>query len=141
MQLHTPVKAQDDECDVNSQAHTRIEAELLVECIPVEYAVGRHFVAVTVQIPHITQVEERSAVEHTPDREAELKVCLQSHITHLYGVRGVLCGCVTWSQRTRLLFFVDVFVRYPIVFLVKYATIKAFPHKGRVYLLAFFASN
>ena len=54
MQLHTPVKTQDDECDVYSQAHTRIETELLVECVPMKYAVGRYFVAVAVQIPHIT---------------------------------------------------------------------------------------
>ena len=101
MQLHTPVEAQDDECDVNSQAHTRIEAELLVECVPMEYAVGRHLVAVAVQIPHITQIEERSTVEHTPYREAELKVCLQSHISHLHGVGGVLCWCVARSQCTR----------------------------------------
>ena len=29
VQLYTPVEAQDDECDVDSQAHTRIEAEHL----------------------------------------------------------------------------------------------------------------
>ena len=98
MELHTPVEAEDDEGDVYAHTDTRIQTQLLVERIPMEYTVGWHLALFAWQIPHITKVEECRAVEHTPHGEAELEVSLQTHITHLHWVGGVLRWCVTRAE-------------------------------------------
>lgn len=90
VELNTPVESQDDELDIETQSESGIETELFVETVEVEYALGGDLCLVHAEIPYVAEVEERCAVEHAPDGEPEFEVCLQTHVSHLYGVWRIL---------------------------------------------------
>ena len=98
VELNTPVESQDDELDIETQSESGIETELFVETVEVEDALGGDLCLVHAEIPYVAEVEERCAVEHAPDGESEFEVCLQTHVSHLYGVWRILDDGVAGAE-------------------------------------------
>ena len=83
MQLDTPVEPQHGELDVETQAETRIEAQLFVKILHVEDRIIGVLRRSPFQKPNIAHVEKRRTVDNAPNREAEFEVGLQFHVAQL----------------------------------------------------------
>ena len=89
VQLDTPVEAQHGELDVEAQAQTGIESQLVVETVETEDRGIGILRGILADVPDVAQVEERRAVDDAPDREAQLEVRLELHVARLHGKRTV----------------------------------------------------
>lgn len=94
VELDAPIQTQHGELDVEPDAQTGVEAELLVEVAEMEDRFGRILLRIVAHEPDVARVEERSAVENSPDREAEFEVRFELHVAqlgrigHFVGVDG-----------------------------------------------------
>ena len=92
VELDTPVEAQHGEFDVEAQAQSRVESQLLVEPVEAEDRVVGVLFRILPDVPDIAQVEEGRSVDDPPDREAQFEIGLQFHIAGLHRVVVVRVG-------------------------------------------------
>lgn len=99
MQAHAPVKTDDDEVHVIAQTDARAQGHLLQRVLYLELATRP---IVVVQIPHITCIEEHSAVEIAKQPRPVLKVGQELDVARLVEVIAFgRCGIVVTARTDR----------------------------------------
>ena len=92
VEADTPVETQYRKRDIQSNTQTRIETDILIEVVEMEYRTLGILAILLPDHKYVTRVEEQRAVEHTPNRETEFEIGLDLHITHLTRIDALILG-------------------------------------------------